>query len=444
MPLQASDECVRKGRAAIWRATSRKGLFRAECTLAAGNVELVRIVGGILLVIYFARHLKYTTQFVGANGLGQSGAAPASVFGTVANGLEHASHEAVQLWFGIGIFLAAFVTIGLAPRLSSLGLLLVAGATNVTLFPVWDLDDAGARMVSFWLVVLPTGRNISVTARSWRSWSKRPLVASYAMPACAAFFALVVLEQALTPGSGLTSTGRLSLVVAAALVVLPIGTWRALALLPAAVGLWGMLQPGDAFITATFLAALAVSNLLPYGMHVARKTVNAQTHRTPSTVPLTTAGAVAVTALGLYALNATARYAHASSIAYSSGAMLFHAGLAPPKPVPGQRRTLDLAFICGGAPCGQPIETQNPRFQLMIQVLASSPHAQRDFRLALLRFAVATHCRRNLQALAAVGDVVLSGDTWSASRVASFRCGRDGEENRVVLVGRAMRASHAT
>jgi hypothetical protein len=235
----------------------------------------------------------------------------------------HFSESAAQqpvAFLGAGALLGLCMALGLAPRVCAAAFVCLSVATYHWFGPETGAAGALVDALAFWVVLLPCGQTLTVHgARGWRRWLERP-VSRWAPVACCAFFALFYasLDRA---GPAVSPAGVCWLLVAAGCFVAPVGSWRILVVVPAAIGLWNL-----GHVVPTTLAgatSLALLCLLA-GTIGLRRTEEA---RPRAPMALRAEGAIGACLAVLLAGQLAADRLGMPAIARSTGAILETAGL---------------------------------------------------------------------------------------------------------------------
>jgi hypothetical protein len=277
---------------ATTRSAAEATASRAVFDQPALSVDAFRIIAGLVIVAHFVQEPRF---------------------------LEGEAREPVA-WLGARALLGLCVALGLAPRACAAVLVCISVATYRWLGPETGVAGALAEALAFWVVLLPCGQTLTIQgARSWRSWLDRP-VSRWAPAACCTFFALFGASlDGVDPTE--SPAGVSWFLVSAGCLVAPVGAWRILGVVAAAIGLWnhGYLVP------TTVAGATSAALLCLLAGTIGLRRIKNGRPRPP--MALRAEGAIGACVAILLAGELAAERLGMPAVAGSAGAILETAGL---------------------------------------------------------------------------------------------------------------------
>ena len=402
--------------------------------LPALVVDAFRMAAGGWLAAYYARLTCFAPELLGRSGVWQSSPEhPQTAFGRLSLEVLALPRHGLEVWFVCGAGLALLIAVGFAPR-GCAGLLLgVSAATYGLLQPAVSLDDFFAEAVPFWLLLLPTGRTLSVVRwRHWRRWT-RERVDRGGWAGCQAFFLVFFLALGFLRGE-LPGTIVFGFFVGSFFAFAPLGVFRTLAVVPLVASLWNVAHLEGSALACAISIALCVL-FLATEFAVRRP---AGPPRPDAPVGLSTA--IGWAAVVLVVVEAVASGTGMESAGRAAGAVLSNIGLSwnwdAPMDEPSDEE-LGFAFNPEGEAAERPAESgaANPRLKLMLGLLARSPSTAPDQATAtFVKRLVRQHCGSTLPGKGAESrprrpEALLLVRNGSVTRqIERFRCSSGGDD----------------
>jgi hypothetical protein len=396
-------------------------------------VDAFRVLAGGLLSVRCAQDARFIPQLV-LDGLWHPSApASATLFSALSTAVGRLGPNGLRAWFVLGAVLGALIALGCAPRICAALLLVISAASYYMIRPAVTLDDYFAEAVPFWLVLLPIGRTLTPFAlHGHRSWV-RDRVNGWPSLGCLAFVLIYLIELTLVE-TDLPKFAGGGFFAAAVLAVAPIRVWRALAVVPAAVGLWAVSRLEGAAFSWRASAALCV-------VFVAMVAANRpHDNHAEEVVPMGLSATIGGAAVVLLAVQALAMNVGIPAVAESTGAVLANVGLPwswQARVNDAQGAPLDVAFrLDEGTPLRpEGLDAGNGRLQAVLRLLGrSSSKASDHARSMLIRGLMVRHCRNaDIVRDAPVAEYMMVLRNGRPLRgVGWFQCGRPGEDPKMV------------
>ena len=166
--------------AAAERAVMDRVVDAATRPVPALPLDALRVLFGLICLVYFFETLGSSAVFSGPDGLIDHGIVREAFWYTQLGAFgPGVSLGALQLVFGSACVACVLLAAGYRPRLMAAVLYVVAVSTYRWNFAVMYLDDATIHLVLFWMILLPTGTTLTVGewrrggTNVWPVWKQR-------------------------------------------------------------------------------------------------------------------------------------------------------------------------------------------------------------------------------------------------------------------------------
>jgi hypothetical protein len=159
----ASGVSLPRARAFLPTAAAARVAERLTRPVPALPVDLLRVLVGLLALVWFLQILRESGDFANPNGLIDHELVQELFWYTRISLFQPGISLAVlQLVFAAACVGCVLLVAGVRPRLTAVFLYLVAVSTYRWNFPVIYVDDSIMHLVLFWMILLPTGRTLTV------------------------------------------------------------------------------------------------------------------------------------------------------------------------------------------------------------------------------------------------------------------------------------------